>query len=356
MRQWINDFLNRPKEPVKPEPPPKSAEPTFDLARLNPRRRPPPPLLPPPPPGRPSRRFAWPWAVEQRRRPVRAPAPENDGELTEERTQALIMDSRADWRDTMLSPFWGFYHGGNPFRSKNALNRHYQRHMQVAGVVARVRGLGKRLLFIGGVAALAGLAGWYLSQHTFPWVVWSVMGLAVFLLWGFSGVPGKYHAAFALVYTLERADYTDLSQVTNYVQCYLPRLALYDKKDIWRGNDLQDSWTDRGAVAVLQTGVDEIVPNADYGDWAAEIWCGYRPGKLVEDFRMQGEFYELQADTYMMTGVTAVMRRVFCRALWNSGKDFRELEKGDPAWYDGRIGLIVGGIAAGVGLVALALA
>ena len=334
------------KEPYEP----------FNLARLQ---------LPKPKPPEPEKekapRFVVPWNRSKKLEApqMRAPAPENDGELTEERVAALIAEARQDWRDTMLSLFWGYYHGGNPFKPRNALNRHYKRHMAVAGTVSKAKGFALRLLFLVGVSLFVGISAYFMSERL-SWYLLGPAGLIVIgLLWGFSGVPGKYHACFFKVYVHERADYTDVTQVTRYVEVFLSRLGFYDKPAIWRGNDLQDAWTDKGAVGVLVTGMDKILPYkglyADESRWEKDIWCDYVEGKMVENFRTAEEFYDLDADPYMMTGSTVVMRRVFCRELQSSGDDFRLLERGGPSWYDGRIGLIIGGVGVAAGLLAMAL-
>lgn len=311
-------------------------------------------MMPPPPPAN-----AAPWNRQQSITQVRAVAPDNDGELDEKRVAELIEESRNDWQDTMLSPFWGYIQGHPARGPNNPLQRHYKRHLAVAGTVSKVKNAGKRALTLLGTGIALCLGAAYLQQHTFWFVVWPVAGIFGALVWMFSAIPGKYHAAFFHIYVHERGDYTDLTQVTRCVELYLPRLGFYNKPDVWRGNDLQDSWTDKGAVGVLVTGVDEVTPLPGIYDddsrWEKDVWCSYTEGRMVEDFRTAAEFYELDADPYMMTGVTAVMRRVFCRELWNSGDDFRQLEKGGPKWYDGRMGLIIGGVAGAIGVLTIAL-
>lgn len=162
----------------------------------------------------------------------------------------------------------------------------------------------------------------YLSPVPFaPWIPpilsFLLVGATYVLYWA----GRKARQIMVRGITLERADPTDLTQVTGRCQTWLPRLGFLGRWEVWRGNGGNTGQDDQGAFVVLQCGrwyTDEPVTS-----WAhARLDRPNVPVKQhmkISELRTPLDYYGLPADNFTVRGESMVRRRLVCKLLDATG-------------------------------------
>ena len=279
----------------------------------------------------------------------------------EQRIEAIVQQARDDWHDNLLELYWAYKHAP-------ALARHSARFKAVIGEVASSASSWKMIAFFI-VVGIAGGAGLIIDKH-WPWWadIFAAAGYAMVIFVGY-GRYKAFYSAFVKVYCVERADFTDPSQVTGLVTIWLPRLVYYYRPDVWRGNNGQNGFQSSGAYCVVQTGVDNVMWDtqvskigmitkdaAIYGNWDLSEWCLVQDGRLISTLRNPSDYYYLPRDSFMANCVSMKLRRAWCRALQRNGALMGKIERGKISILDGYWAWIYSLVMAGLALLFFMLA
>ena len=315
------------------------------------------------------------------------------GEVSE-----YIRAAKADCHDNLLTFIGALQH----FRT---FRRHVKRFYTVAGVRARAS-FGIKIILIpaGGIIPLLLLL---LFEPTYPWPVdLSVCAVFLPLLIGLAWQDNTYSLVFLRTLVIERRHFTDPTQASGLLFANLPRLTVYDRPEILRGNNGQNGIFDRNAFAVLQTGkpvavwldvdgnptdevpdlidgghteietyteereTDEEEINPETGEWepvfetvelerevfipdTRDVACTVEWGKRISEFRNPFDYYDLQPDPYMARGDRMITRRTGHRVLQRVADLFFNCTQAAPGYLEDKWQYIVmaGGYGGAVILV-----
>ena len=279
----------------------------------------------------------------------------------EQRIQAIVQQAKDDWHSNMLEIYWAYKHAA-------ALSRHAIRFKAVVGEVAGAASNLKMLAFFAVIGICGGVT--LIVDDHWPW--WADIFAAAayaFVIYVGYGRYKAFYSAFVKVYCVERADFTDPSQVTGLVTIWLPRLVYYFRPDVWRGNNGQNGLQSGNAYCVVQTGKDTVYWDTHlnragymetgagiYGDWELSEWCMVKDGRLISTLRNPADYYALPGDPFMASCVSMKLRRAWCRALQRNGALMGKIERGKMSILDGYWAWIYSLAMAGMALLFFMLA
>ena len=227
-----------------------------------------------------------------------------------------------------------------------ALNRHHEIFVQVIG---RTAGLGVKIKSVGFIAAAVILAGSTLVWHDrtsgltdiILTIAIAFVGQQLLLLWQ------KYVNCMVETLIFERADFTDLTQVTHRVVAMLPRVGFYKNYEAWRGNNMRKGLQHSEAYLALTTGQDVVIwqdgctPQEltlaqmtdelwDSQDWTEEV----KDGKLARDLQNPSDVFPMKADEDTASTVNMIDQRVFCEKPMKLGHNYKQFYKGGLSQID----------------------
>ena len=257
--------------------------------------------------------------------------------LDEDDVRTLIQDARDDWRENLLEPLQGYI-------SRSALTRHHRRFIQVIGQLSGMAELAKPVMFfLSTWGVLTGVLFWEDSLNY--WIDGGGSMIIALLAGIIANYYLKYRSTFVKIYCIERADFTDISQVTGLVTIHLPRLVFFLRPDIWRGNNGKNGIRDGKAYVVLQAGRDTMLWHQErIGDWDLDEWCDVRNGPMIANFRNPPDYYYLPGDPFTATGTSMKHRRAWCRQLQRNGTLMGKIDRGALSFLDGKWMYIIAGI------------
>ena len=277
-------------------------------------------------------------------------------EVDEAMVQRLVAEARADYGVNLLEPFQANQH---PYE----VMRHKRRLIRVLGATARAKSGLKNIFTVGLPAVLIFGALWYndtmppLADLFFAVIFGALIGV---LAYYFNAFP----EAFAKAYAVERRDFTDPGYVTGLCRTYLPRLTMYNRPEVWRGNNGHNGIAHKDSFIVVATGLDTVhwtydeanPPALDDPLWDADEWCTVERGALIKDFRTPLDYYDLPQDTHMTDTISMKHRRAWCRELQRLGEAFEAWEKGALGLLDGKWVWLAGGGLFVAGLILIIFA
>ena len=259
--------------------------------------------------------------------------------IDEAEVQRLIREAQDDCAVNLLEPLWAFVHIAET-------KRHHQRFIQVMGMLAGAKSWVKSTGVV--LLVIAGILTALILNDEFGIVPDLLFAAAFGALLGYlSRVFLTYQEAFAKVYTVERRDFTDPSQVTGVSLVYLPRLGFANRPEVWRGNNGRNGIRDRDAFVVLQMGIDAVAfdPAVIDEPYIDESHCTVIGTGQISELRTPQNYYPLPTDTYRVDGGSMKMRRAWCRLLQRNGEDYARYAKGGMGWFDGKWGWLYSGAA-----------
>ena len=271
-------------------------------------------------------------------------------QVDEAMVKRLIAEAKADYAVNLMSPFHANQHA-------NEVIRHRRRLLKVLGSASRAKSNGKNVFTVALCFGLVFAGLWYneqmpvLADFIFAAIFATAIGALLYYF-------GAYGEAFAKAYALERRDFTDPGYVTGLCRTYLPRLTMYERPEVWRGNNGHNGIRSKDSFIVVACGLDTIRWTYDENnpDWDADQWCEVTPGKRIQDFRTPADYYDLPADTFMTDAISMKHRRAWARDLQQSGQAYAAWAKGGMSIMDGKWVWLAGGALMAVGLFLVIMA
>ena len=290
------------------------------------------------------------------------------GHLSEEMVQGYINAARADCYANTLSLI-------NAQFNQGTLSRQMARYRAVTGFTERLRvGVTELGISLFGGGAIGGLGIWSTEWH---WLIPTLIGGGcAFAFYTVFQVRDAYRRCFARALVIERASFCYPDQPTALLRTNLPRLAAYNRPELWNGPNARNGVFDKESFLVYQTGMAEaqwqltpsghfpdlvgtpeyvteqnddgdeveavdsdgnpIIANQDELDECQRpVACKVVWGKPALELTHPRMIYDLAADTHRAHTTVMKARRGWHRRLQQAGNSLRQAQLQSDSLLDG---------------------